>query len=690
MKEINFSNKYLNLNFVIDENKHIRLSFFGDNKNYIRNPSTFVELELTEENHANKNPGKKCSTYFGVNSTYVSHKIKDNELVIVTTDEHVKVETHFILHKNIKGLSTYNVVKNISKSNLHLEFISSFYIHGLGQDINPCFKGLSVVYARNGWNSECQWKKEAFKDLALFNTNNKVNMNRFALVNTGSWSTKEFLPILGIENTRKEQFILSQIEHNGSWVMEVGDILNKYYLCASGPCLHDNSFVKVLKPNDSFESVHASTAIGKDFEEANQEMTKLRRAITNPSIDHKEMPVIFNDFMHGTWDLSKEELIKPMVDTAKEVGVDTFVLDAGWFAPKTGWPDYIGEWKACDENYPSGGLKGMFDYIRNKGMKCGLWFEIENMGIKCPIAKKFKDSSFFIVNNKKSVHANRYCLNFDNKEVFDWAMSIVSGAVRKYGLDYIKLDYNLDAGVGNEYSSDSLGDGLLQHNRAVIRWIETLQKKFPNLTIENCASGGQRMDYQMLKVLPIQSSSDLEDYTKYPFIAANILAACPPEVGAIWAYPVCNDTVKFDIDDEVVAFNMVNSMLGRLHLASKIQKLTPTQLQLVKEGVQVHKKLASFKKRALPIFPNGTAKFFDKSVVAGLTDDKSIILNVWNTSDEANIVKVNLLKYGVLDAKVLYPVKLTTKFSFEPKTGLLTVKFPKGHMARTFKLIIKE
>ena len=66
--------------------------------------------------------------------------------------------------------------------------------------------------------------------------------------------------------------------------------------------------------------------------------------------------------------------------------------------------------------------------------------------------------------------------------------------------------------------SDSLGDGLLSHNRAYLSWLEGEMKKYPEVIWENCASGGLRMDYALLSRMDIQSVSDQEDYRKMAVI----------------------------------------------------------------------------------------------------------------------------------------------------------------------------
>ena len=77
---------------------------------------------------------------------------------------------------------------------------------------------------------------------------------------------------------------------------------------------------------------------------------------------------------------------------------------------------------------------------------------------------------------------------------------------------------------------------MLSHERAYLKWLEAVFKRYPDLVIENCSSGGLRMDYAMLSRYSIQSTSDQDDYRYYCTIAANSPSALTPEQSAIWSY----------------------------------------------------------------------------------------------------------------------------------------------------------
>jgi len=695
-KSFSFSYSGLRIDFYIPSNNDISLIFCGleKNKTLLKgNDRTFakpVEAEYFDHNGDAHRGLKLNDTSYGKTQKYVSHEIKDNklgkELILVTKNNILEIETHYQFYKDVKAISSFNVVKNISNKVVTLEYISSFFELGIVK------ANQSTTYlwqATNSWHCEAQWSRLSFLDLGIFNGNEHTSMKRYSINNTGSWSTKEHLPMAIIEDKKKKSFTLVQVESNGSWHIELGDFVNQVFLSASGPEFYDNQWLKKLNPNDEFKSVQTTLSYGESFEDVIQEITKARRLMRRPQKDLEHLPVIFNDYMHALWDTQTTELITPLVDLAKELTCDEFCIDAGWFAKGSQWWDILGKWEEYEDNFPNGGFKAVIDYIKSKGMRAGFWVEIEAVGVNSPILKEMKDGWLFKVGGVNNSNNKRYQLNFDNPEVYEYAMKVMDRLMELYQPDYIKIDYNVDAGVGNEWNSDSLGDGLLKHNRAYIKWANEVMDKYPDLTIENCGSGGCRMDYETLKYFPIQSTSDQTNYRKYPYLASNVLTACPPEQAAVWSYPL-NDYEKIMPTDEVVVMNMCNSMLGRIHLASFINKLPENQKELIREGISYYKSIVEFKKQSVPVYPNGIARFFDKEVVGGIKNDNRIVLGVWNTSGKQRKVKVDLKKYNVEKVEVGYPTSLSTEFDFNKEKQILEVKFNEDYGARIFDIYLKK
>ena len=688
-KLVEFKYNGIKLSFEISKENRIFLVYAGEEKGEkiidenLTQFANIVECEYIGGTTNGPLGTRNNFSSYGKTYKYVSHESKENklglEVVIKTRNELLEIDTHYQIYKTSKSISCFNIVKNISGKDVKLTSISSFYQYGLLKANNL---DNHLYIANNSWHREAQWQKFNFVDLGIYNGNEHASMGCYTLSNTGGWSTKDHLPMIVIEN--KEEAILAQIENNGSWNFEIQDYGNYVYLFAGGPTLTNNFWKKIVKPGSEFESVHVTISYGKDFEDVIQEITKARRAMRRPNKDDEELPVIFNDYMHALWDTQTTKLIKPLVDVATELGCDEFCIDAGWYAVGKDWWNILGNWKEEPKNFPDGGLVALCDYIRSKGLKVGIWVEIEAVGIHSPVLKWMPESWFFQVDGVPVVHRERYQLNFANLEVYKYAVGVIDELCEKYNIDYLKIDYNSDPGVGNDYMSDSLGDGLLEHNRAFIRFLKEIMDKHPNLTVENCGSGGCRMDYEILKYCPIQSTSDQTNYRKYPYLAANVATAATPEQAAVWAYPL-NDYEKIMPTDEVVVMNMCNAMLGRIHLSSYINTLPENQKDLVREGLAYYRSINDFKKHSLPIFPRGTARFFDPEVVGGLETSDKLVLGVWNTSGKARNIKVNLSKYDVKDMKVGYPTSLPTNFKFDKSSKVLEVNFDAEYGGRIFE-----
>ena len=109
--------------------------------------------------------------------------------------------------------------------------------------------------------------------------------------------------------------------------------------------------------------------------------------------------------------------------------------------------------------------------------------------------------------------------------------------------------------------------------------------------------------------------------------------------------------------------NMVNSMLGRMHLASAVHLLSEEKKEYIKEGIEYYKGLSSAKKVSLPYFPLGFSRFGQEQVVSGFISKKVIYLAVWNLGGKG-VVDIPIDEYVVKSVKIAYPSKSTEKVDF--------------------------
>ncbi len=561
----------------------------------------------------------------------------------------VSIISHYQFYDDVKTIRSWTEVINRSTQTRNIEFVSSFIYYFASVGGKKCWdEKVKLHQAHNSWYDECRWVSHTLPELGLNPINLAQSTKRIYQQNLGSWSTQEYLPMGCLENEETGTTYLWQIEHNGSWYWEVaesggdlfltpdahnlmitndGDQIGEIYFELSGPTEWESQWHKKLEPGKKFVSVPvAVSTIHGGFEYAMDEMVKYRRQIRRKNVDNEKLPVIFNDYMNCLFGDSTTEKLLPLIDAAAEAGCEYFCIDCGWYTD-TNWWAGVGEWLPSEKRYP-GGIDKPIKYIREKGMVPGIWLEIETVGFDCPHLEKIPKEWFFGRYGETISDQCRYQLDFRNPQVREYATSVIDRLVNEFGVGYIKMDYNINSGIGTDVDSDSLGDGLLEHNRAYLGWIDTIFETYPDLIIENCGSGGLRMDYAMLSRHSIQSSSDQTDYIKNAAIAASCVTAVNPEQCAIWSYPLSG------ADKEETVVNMVNAMMLRIHQSGHLANLPKEQFDLVKEGIEKYKEMRADIKRSVPFWPLGIPQFHDGWFVFGLDCTDCAYIAVWRILGE--------------------------------------------------------
>lgn len=675
---------FFGLDFEISDGR-ILLKRCGNITN--KNGCGFVEVQICGENKDTNLGAKMANSSEGRRLKYVSHLMTDTTLEIVQRSQLIEAKTHFTAYKDTNAIRIYTEIRNISDGDIVLEEVSAFTVTGIGRRGIDSARELYLTRFTQSHHAECQPRRASFYEMGLFRVKGE-SQKRIAFANVGSWSTKEALPQGIIEDTENKSFTMFQIESNNSWYYEIADIKEEFYLYLSGANQPFGGWCKRLMPQESYRTVNAAVCFGDSLNGVVGEITKYRRHISGRCDADASLPTIFNEYMHLSWDSPTEENTKMLAPVVAKTGVKYYVIDCGWHNEEDGnkiYP-YIGQWRESAARFPHG-VRATTDLIRSLGMKAGLWIEPEAVGIYCKDMLEYYDDDCFLQRHgKKLAVMGRHFLDFRAPKVIDYLTETIRRMVEDYGAEYIKFDYNQDCGVGTDYLAICAGEGLEQCANAYLNWVDGIRARFPSVLFETCSSGGMRMDYRTLSHYSIVSTSDQVDYLKYPYIAGNILSAVLPEQAAVWSYPIAIEEigkpfpydrkyVKENISDERIAMNMINSFLGRMHLASHLELLTKEQFDLVREGVEYYDSLTEAKKTALPCFPFGFSTWGDERVIAGFQTDTATYLAVWNISDEKGEISIPL-NGKATSAEIGYPKSSAAKVTLSE--NIITVSLKKG------------
>ncbi|GAA3595175.1 alpha-galactosidase [Nonomuraea rosea] len=540
-----------------------------------------------------------------------------------------------------------------------------------------------VVRAESEWLGESRWTREplrahAVPDLEL-PAHGQDGRGLLAVVSTGTWSTGSRLPTGGLIDRDSGRAWLWQIEHNGAWRWEVGERLGGPYVALLGPTDIDHQWHRRLAPGESFTTVPVSVAVSDGgLEGAAAALTGHRRAIVRPHPDRERLPVVFNDYMNTLMGDPTTDKLRPLIEAAAGAGAEVFCVDAGWYDDDGAWWDSVGEWQPSQSRFPRG-IEEVLGHIRDLGMVPGLWLEPEVIGVRSPMADKLPPEAFLQRGGVRLAEHGRYHLDLRHPRAVAHLDQVVDRLVEELGVGYFKLDYNIDPGAGTDLDADSAGDGLLACNRAHLAWLDGVLARHPGLILENCASGAMRMDYALLSRLHLQSTSDQQDFRRYPPIAVAAPMSVLPEQSASWAYP------QPGMPAEELAFALCTGMLGRLYLSGHLDGMSAAQLESVRTAVAVHRAIRHELARATPVWPLGLPGWDDAWLALGLRAGDTTHLGVWHRAPEQpgragsahpESVRLELahLRGGPIELGVHYPLHLPAwDHHWEPETGVLTL-----------------
>lgn len=622
----------------------------------------------------------------------------------------VTVKLQFI--KGADVVRQTNTVKNISKEKVTLTHFSSAAVMGIaGGGLAKWYldgKKIKVHHCLSHWQGEAQWRESNLDDLGIYKkTAHSWDTVSWRARSVGSWSTGRHYPLVMVEDTETGTIWYMEIEGGYNWTIELGNRnghawdTGTFYLEANSAD-EETGFVKVLRPGETYTAAPALWGCTDgSFDEAVKQLLTAKRATTVAKWNEENVaPACFNDYMDCLWGMSNKDKLIPLIDKAAECGAELFCLDAGWFKPDKG----LGDWGVDDDKYGDKGLKGIFDYIKGKGMIPGAWLEIESLN---------KGSAMYnmgglLKRNGEAVSMGHFS-DFTDKDQCAYIEGVFD-MLYEMGVRFVKNDYNRSVMYGAEMRGSSPAEGLKKHTEAFYALIDKIKAKYPDLYIENCGSGGMRCDTGTLRHFNLQSTSDQEFYYLNPAVISGSCAYLAPEKAGIWSYPypisyyenhknedIFSNKEYMDsmADGEQTAFNMINALCGTLYLSGRIDKADKFNSALIKEGVEVFKKYRGYINKAFPVWPCGKLSISDRTHSAlGFisADEKKMTLAVWKLEDSAEVIEINLSKYfgnKKVGAEFVYPKAIPTEYLYNANTGILSVKMPKDRTARFFELNVK-
>ena len=477
-----------------------------------------------------------------------------------------------------------------------LEMLASFCITGITPFDEGDGHGRLVAHRfRSVWSAEGRHEARTLEDLHLERSWAGAGLFSERFGQVGTMPVRKWFPFVAIEDISAGVLWGAQLAWAGSWQME---ILRQHFQVSLSGGLGDREFghwMKTLAPGELLEAPPVTLACVQGtiddlcdrLTRAQEEPVELQPAIES------DLPIVFNEWC-TTWGDPQHDRLVAIADQLKESGVRYLVIDAGWYKSEgSDWGSSHGDWNPNPRLFPHG-LKGAADEIRRRGFIPGLWFEMETCG---------KDSTAFSLDShllKRDglpiTSGARRFWNMNDPWVVEYLSRCVIDLLKSCGFGYLKVDYNETLGIGCDHP-ESMGEGLRQQVLGSQKFFHLIRKSLPDIVIENCASGGHRLEPSMLALTSMSSFSDAHEAVEIPIIAAGLHRLMLPRQSLIWA------VLRPEQSDQRLAYSLAATFLGRMCLSGGIEDLNSAQLDITKRAIALYRELAA-------IIKHGTSRHF--------------------------------------------------------------------------------
>jgi len=257
-------------------------------------------------------------------------------------------------------------------------------------------------------------------------------------------------------------------------------------------------------------------------------------------------PVLINNW-EGTYFDFDEERILAIASVARDVGVELFVLDDGWFGQRDTDTSSLGDWFVDLRKLPNG-VDGLARKVEALGLRFGLWIEPEMISERSRLYDEHPDWAIGVPGRHRTQSRTQLVLDLSRPEIVDHLFSVLSDVLRDAPISYIKWDYNrfITEPFSLALPAARQGEFFHRYTLGLYDLYSRLTGAFPDILFESCASGGGRFDPGLLAFAPQAWTSDDTDAVErlriqwgtslaYPIssIAAHVSAVPNHQVGRV-------------------------------------------------------------------------------------------------------------------------------------------------------------
>jgi len=295
---------------------------------------------------------------------------------------------------------------------------------------------------------------------------------------------------------------------------------------------------------------------------------------------------LLNNWENTYFDFNEEKLTSLFVE-AKDLGVDMFLLDDGWFGnkyPRNNDDAGLGDWQAMKAKLPNG-VPYLVKRANETGVEFGIWIEPEMVNPESELAEKHPDWIFTLPNRETYYFRNQLVLDLSNPQVQDFVFGIVDQLMTENPrLKFFKWDCNSPiTNIYSRYEGTKQGNLYVDYVRGLYKVLDRIQAKYPNLTMMLCSGGAGRCDYEALRYFTEFWCSDNTDPVERLYIQWGFSHFMPSKA-------MCSHVTNWNTRASV-KFRVDVCFTCKLGFDIDLKSMSPEDLQYCREAVQEYNRL---------------------------------------------------------------------------------------------------
>jgi alpha-galactosidase len=344
-----------------------------------------------------------------------------------------------------------------------------------------------------------------------------------------------------------------------------------------GELLHPGEVV--LEPGEQYATPEVvGTYAGRGLTPATWGFHRAVRS--SPARPRRPRPVLLN-----TWEAvyfrHDMPTLRELADTAAALGVERFVLDDGWFGSRRDDTSGLGDWWVSPEVYPDG-LAPLIDHVTGLGMEFGIWVEPEMVNPDSDVMRAHPDWALVTDGYEPVSGRNQLVLDLARPDAYEHVLGLLDALLRGHDIAYVKWDMNRDHVQGSSATGSA---GTHAQTLALYSLLDELRRRHPSVEFESCASGGGRIDHEILRRVERVWTSDCNDALERQTIQRGASMLIPPEVMGAHIGPRRSHTTG---RVHSLTFRAATALFGHLGIEWDVTRLDDAERDALREVIALH------------------------------------------------------------------------------------------------------